>query len=82
MTSLVGKTYTARKAYPFLSRGNAKAVTHSGDFSYDITTGEKFKITEYYEESGTYKLVNLSIGAWVIVTQDELDRILRRGETK
>jgi hypothetical protein len=61
---MIGYEFTAQKFYPFVT-------PKEEEFSYDIHTGEKIRVIEKTDE-GAYKLLNLNIYAWVIVTENEL----------
>lgn len=74
----IGEAFVARKSYPFIERGRK-----TEDFSYDIKTGEKVLIQS--KDGNLYKLVNLSLeedNAWVMVPEEDVLKLQRKGETK
>lgn len=79
--SIIGEVFTARKGFP------AKHGADKWDktFIQDIAVGENFKVLSYEESRGIYTLLNLELGtseAWFEVDNQELDYLLRRGETR
>lgn len=74
----IGETFVARKSYPFIERGKK-----TEDFSYDIKTGEKVMVQS--KSGDLYKLINLSLGednAWVMIPEEDVIKLRRKGETK
>ena len=73
---LVNKKFVSKKGFP---KGNP----HSEEPQY-VKVGEVLHIESYDEMNKLYKLVNLDVceEAWFLVDDEELDDLLRRGNTK
>lgn len=81
MEFAINSIYTARKSFPKYQQGQ-----HAGSENrpYYIKVNEKFKIIA--KKNGLYRCYSLELGhpehSWFEVTGEELDYILRVGETK
>jgi len=69
----VGFEFTATKAYPF--EENVPSNINE-DRSFDITDGEQGKILEIDKENDAYKVLNLSIDNWFIISKKDFLKII------
>ena len=68
----VGFEFTATKAYPFEEN---MPLNTDEDISFDITDGEKGEILEVDKENDAYKVLNVSIDNWFIISKANLQMI-------
>lgn len=73
---LVNKKFVSKKGFP---KGNGPAT----DVQY-VKVGDLVEIVSYDENTKEYKLINEEFGplGWFLVNYEELDYLLRRGNTK
>ncbi|MFP3727753.1 hypothetical protein U8V72_21440 [Priestia filamentosa] len=65
----IGHEFVATKDF---MNTNGLPINPNEDVSYDITKGEKAEIQDYYEEDKLFKVLNISIDNWFLISKEDL----------